>query len=162
VVVGVRAASSAYPSEHRYEPLPARCHRLRAGRKVRGVGTSAGEHLAHAGIDHRVRANEHGRHRSHCRPRPTAPAPRPAGLAIETGLRWGELIALRPCDIDFTTHTVHVRRTIGEVAKKHSPTGERCFVKDYPKDDEQRHIQIDRAACRLADFSANTSRLRSS
>jgi integrase len=70
-------------------------------------------------------------------------------LAIETGLRWGELIALRPCDVDLKTHTVHVRRTIGEVAKKHSPTGERCFVKDYPKDDEQRHIQIDRATCKL-------------
>ena len=69
-------------------------------------------------------------------------------LAIETGLRWGELIALRPCDIDFKTHTVHVRRTIVEVAKKHSPTGERCFVKDYPKDDEQRHLQIDPATCR--------------
>ena len=69
-------------------------------------------------------------------------------LAIETGLRWGELIALRPCDIDFTTCIVTVRRTIGEVAKKHSPTGERCYVKDYPKDDEQRRVQIDRATCR--------------
>ena len=30
-------------------------------------------------------------------------------LAIETGLCWGELIALRPCDIDMTTHVVLVR-----------------------------------------------------
>jgi integrase len=66
-------------------------------------------------------------------------------LAIETGLRWGELIALRPCDINLKTHIVLVRRTIGEVAKKHSPTGERCYVKDYPKDDEQRQLQIDPA-----------------
>jgi integrase len=69
-------------------------------------------------------------------------------LAIETGLRWGELIALRPCDINLTSRTVTVRRTIVEVAKKHSPTGERCFVKDYPKDDEQRSLQIDRATCK--------------
>jgi integrase len=70
-------------------------------------------------------------------------------LAIETGLRWGELIALRPCDVDFKSRRVLVRRTIGEVAKKHSPTGERCYIKDYPKDDEQRQLQIDRATCRL-------------
>ena len=69
-------------------------------------------------------------------------------LAIETGLRWGELIALRPADINLTSRTVTVRRTIVEVAKKHSPTGERCFVKDYPKDDEQRCLQIDRATCK--------------
>jgi integrase len=70
-------------------------------------------------------------------------------LAIETGLRWGELIALRPCDVDLKTCTVTVQRTIGEVAKKHSPTGERCYVKDYPKDNEQRRLQIDPATCRL-------------
>ncbi len=68
-------------------------------------------------------------------------------LAIETGLRWGELIALRPCDIDMTTHIVLVRRTIGEVAKKHSPTGQRIYLKDHPKDDEQRSVQIDAATC---------------
>jgi len=69
-------------------------------------------------------------------------------LAIETGLRWGELVALRPVDIDFDTRIVTVRRTIVEVAKKNSPTGERCFVKDYPKDDEQRLVQIERATCK--------------
>jgi integrase len=70
-------------------------------------------------------------------------------LAIETGLRWGEIIALRPCDIDLKTCKVTVRRTIGEVAKKHSPTGERCYVKDYPKNDEQRQLQIDPATVTL-------------
>ena len=53
-------------------------------------------------------------------------------MAIETGMRWGELIALRPHDIDFDTHVVTVRRTIVEVARKHSPSGQRLFVKDYP------------------------------
>lgn len=70
-------------------------------------------------------------------------------LAIETGLRWGELIALRPCDIDFPKRTVIVRRTIVEVALKNSPTGERCFVKDHPKDDEQRRVQIEKETCTL-------------
>ena len=70
-------------------------------------------------------------------------------VAIETGLRWGELVALRPCDIDLKAGVVTVRRTIVEVARKNSPTGERCFVKDYPKDDEQRRVSIDRATCKL-------------
>ena len=69
-------------------------------------------------------------------------------LAIETGLRWGELVALRPIDIDFETRIVTVQRTIVEVAKQNSPTGARCFVKDYPKDDEQRLVQIERGTCK--------------
>lgn len=70
-------------------------------------------------------------------------------LDIETGLRWGELIALRPCDIDFAAREVHVHRTIVEVSKKHSPTGTRTFVKDYPKDDEPRLVQIEQATCQM-------------
>ena len=65
-------------------------------------------------------------------------------LAIETGMRWGELIALRPVDVDLKMGIITVRRTIVEVAKKNSPTGQRVFVKDYPKDDEQRLISIDK------------------
>lgn len=70
-------------------------------------------------------------------------------LEIETGLRWGELIALRPCDIDFTTRVVNVHRTLVEVSKKNSPTGERTFVKDYPKDNEPRLVQIEAATCQV-------------
>jgi integrase len=70
-------------------------------------------------------------------------------LAIETGLRWGELVALRPVDIDFASRVIHVRRTIVEVARKNSPTGQRCFVKEYPKDDEPRRVQIEPATCAL-------------
>src|SRR5947209_5529978 len=69
-------------------------------------------------------------------------------LAIETGLRWGELIALRPIDVDFVTKSVHVRRTVAEVSHKNAPNGQRIFVKDYPKDDEPRLIQIEAATCR--------------
>ena len=68
-------------------------------------------------------------------------------LAIETGMRWGELVALRPVDVNLQTGIVTVRRTLVEVALKNSPTSERIFVKQYPKDDEQRLISIDKATC---------------
>jgi integrase len=70
-------------------------------------------------------------------------------LDIETGLRWGELIALRPCDLDFGNREVHIHRTLVEVSKKNSPTGIRIFVKDYPKDDEPRIVQIEGATCQI-------------
>jgi hypothetical protein len=56
--------------------------------------------------------------------------------AIETGMRWGELIALRPRHIDFLRRQVTVEETIIEVSKRHSPMGERMIVKPYPKDNE--------------------------
>jgi len=61
---------------------------------------------------------------------------------IETGLRWGELIALRPRHIDFLRRTIAVEQTIVEVSRKHSPTGERMIVKDYPKDNEFRTLRV--------------------
>jgi integrase len=62
--------------------------------------------------------------------------------AIETGMRWGELIALRPRHIDFLRRTVTVEETIVEVSKKHSGTGERMIIKPYPKDDESRTFGV--------------------
>lgn len=61
---------------------------------------------------------------------------------IETGLRWGELIALRPRHIDFLRRTITVEETIVEVSRKVSPTGERMVVKPYPKDDEPRTLKV--------------------
>lgn len=61
---------------------------------------------------------------------------------IETGLRWGELIALRPRHIDFLRRTITVEETIVEVSKKVSPTGQRMIVKPYPKDDEPRVLTV--------------------
>src|SRR5450830_1235297 len=61
---------------------------------------------------------------------------------IETGLRWGELIALRPRHIDFLRRTISVEQTIVEVSRKHSPTGARMIVKDYPKDNEFRTLRV--------------------
>jgi integrase len=63
--------------------------------------------------------------------------------AIETGMRWGELIALRPRHIDFLRKTVTGEETIIEVSTKHSPTGQRYTVKPYPKDNEARTFGID-------------------
>jgi integrase len=63
-------------------------------------------------------------------------------VEIETGLRWGELIALRPRHIDFLRRLVHVRQTVVEVSKKMSPTGQRMLFKDYPKNDQHRTLSI--------------------
>ena len=61
---------------------------------------------------------------------------------IETGLRWGELIALRPRHIDFLHKTITVEQTIVEVSRKYSPTGQRMIIKDYPKDNEFRTLRV--------------------
>ncbi len=61
---------------------------------------------------------------------------------IETGMRWGELVALRPRHIDFLRGSLTVEETIIEVAKKHSPTGERYVLKPYPKDNEARTFGV--------------------
>ena len=62
--------------------------------------------------------------------------------AIETGMRWGELIALRPRHIDFLRRMVSVEETIVEVSKRSSPTGERMLFKPYPKDNEPRSFGV--------------------
>jgi integrase len=62
--------------------------------------------------------------------------------AIETGLRWGELIALKPRHVDFLRRTITVKDTIVEVSRKHSPTGERYVAKPYPKDNEPRTFAV--------------------
>jgi len=61
---------------------------------------------------------------------------------IETGLRWGELVALRPRHVDFLRRTIVVEETIVEIPRKDSPTGERMIVKPYPKDDEPRTLRV--------------------
>ena len=61
---------------------------------------------------------------------------------IETGMRWGELIALRPRHIDFLRRTISVEETIVETSKANSPTGERFIVKPYPKNNEPRTFGV--------------------
>lgn len=74
---------------------------------------------------------------------------------IETGLHWGELVALRPRHIDFLRRTLTVEESIVEISRKDSPTGERMLFKPYPKDDEPRTLRIsqdllDTLAARIA------------
>jgi integrase len=62
--------------------------------------------------------------------------------AINTGLRWGELIALKPRHLDLTTGRLTVEETIVEVSRKNSPTGDRMLTKAYPKDNEPRTLGL--------------------
>jgi integrase len=64
---------------------------------------------------------------------------------IETGMRWGEVVALRPRHIDFLRRMVSVEDTIVETSKKNSPTGERFLVKQYPKNNEPRTFGVRQA-----------------
>jgi integrase len=62
--------------------------------------------------------------------------------AIDTGLRWGELIALKPRHLDLATGELTVEETIVEVSIKNSPTGMRMLTKGYPKDNEPRTMGL--------------------
>ncbi|HEU5117127.1 MAG TPA: phage integrase SAM-like domain-containing protein, partial [Isosphaeraceae bacterium] len=66
--------------------------------------------------------------------------------AINTGLRWGELIALKPRHLDLDpdqgTGNLTVEETIVEVSRKNSPTGQRMITKPYPKDNEPRTLGL--------------------
>jgi integrase len=68
-------------------------------------------------------------------------------VEIETGLRWGELIGLRPSAIDFTARVIRVERTIVEVSSK--LTGDRFVSKDYPKSQRAREVQVSADLVRL-------------
>jgi len=62
--------------------------------------------------------------------------------AINTGLRWGELIALKPRHLNLETGKLTVEETIVEVSIKNSPTGQRMLTKPYPKDNEPRTMGL--------------------
>ena len=63
-------------------------------------------------------------------------------VAIETGLRWGELIALRPRHLDLRHGTLTVEETIVEVPLRAAPAGQRMIIKPYPKDNEPRTMAL--------------------
>ncbi len=63
-------------------------------------------------------------------------------VGIETGMRWGELAALRPRHLDTKANLLTVQETIVEISKKNSPTGQRYTVKPYPKNDHRRTLKI--------------------
>lgn len=62
--------------------------------------------------------------------------------AINTGLRWGELIALKPRHLDLLKRKLIVEETIVEVSIKNSPAGTRMLTKPYPKDNEPRTMGL--------------------
>ena len=73
---------------------------------------------------------------------PTDPARLMAEVLIESGLRWAELIELRPADLNPRMRMLTVSRVAVELVAKFHPTGGRFLVKDYPKDREHRRIKL--------------------
>jgi integrase len=69
-------------------------------------------------------------------------------VAIETGVRWGELAALRPADIDFGSRVITVRRVVLEVTRQLRRSDSIFEIRDYPKDNEQREVMISAELCR--------------
>lgn len=65
-----------------------------------------------------------------------------AQVAIEGGLRWGELAELRLGDLDPVTRMLTVARTVVELRPRYHPTGGRFLVKGYPKSREFRRIKL--------------------
>ncbi|MBA3488025.1 MAG: tyrosine-type recombinase/integrase [Longispora sp.] len=63
-------------------------------------------------------------------------------VAIESGLRWGELAELRPADINTITGIVTVSRKVAEINPKFHPDGQRFLIVSYPKDKEWRRFKL--------------------
>jgi integrase len=61
---------------------------------------------------------------------------------IETGLRWSELIDMRPRDFSEGYTLITVTHAAVEVNPKFHPDGRRFVLKEYPKDAEPRRIRI--------------------
>lgn len=73
---------------------------------------------------------------------PTDPARLLAEVLIESGLRWAELIELRPADLNPRARMLTVSRVAVELVARFHPTGGRFLIKDYPKDREHRRIKL--------------------
>lgn len=80
-------------------------------------------------------------------------------VAIETGVRWGELAALRPVDIDLDTGEIHIRRVVLEVTKKITGADKVWTIRDYPKDNEHRTIRVGDQLCQdIREYQMATGR----
>jgi site-specific recombinase XerD len=73
---------------------------------------------------------------------PTDAARPMAEVLIESGLRWAELIELRPGDLQPRMRMLTVSWVAVELVAKFHPTGGRFLIKDYPKDREHRRIKL--------------------
>lgn len=63
-------------------------------------------------------------------------------LALATGMRRGELMALKWQDIDFTTNTLHIRRTLSRIPSKLSAEKGRGFEETEPKTMQSRRSVV--------------------
>lgn len=70
-------------------------------------------------------------------------------VAIEAGLRWGELTELHPVDLDTRTGVLTVSRAVVEISPDDHPTGDRFLVKLYPKSKRSRRFGLDPAVVAL-------------
>lgn len=68
-------------------------------------------------------------------------------VGFETGVRGGELAALRPVDFDLVGGEVYGRRVVLEVSKKITGADKVWIIRDYPKDNEHRTIRIGEQLC---------------
>ncbi len=73
---------------------------------------------------------------------PTEPARLLAEVLIESGLRWAELIELRPADLNPRMRMLTVSRVAVELVARFHPTGGRFLIKGYPQDREHRRIKL--------------------
>jgi integrase len=77
-----------------------------------------------------------------------------AEVAIQAGLRWGELIELHRRDPDPPTRMLTIERTAVELRPTFHPSGGRFLVKDYPKNRHFRRIKLSHAlVIRLTAFA---------
>jgi integrase len=71
----------------------------------------------------------------------------PARLLVDTfigtGLRWGELIELRPHDLHPASGILTVTRAVVELNPEDHPTGDRFLIKPYPKGKRSRRFRLD-------------------
>ena len=74
-------------------------------------------------------------------------------VAIDSGLRWGELTELRPGDLDPASRILTVSRAVVMVNPKFHPEGGRFHVKPYPKGKLSRRFKLSSAvASRVAAY----------
>jgi integrase len=64
-------------------------------------------------------------------------------VAIGSGLRWGELIELRPHDLHPASGILTVTRAVVELNPHDHPTGDRFLIKPYPKGKRSRRFRLD-------------------
>jgi integrase len=62
--------------------------------------------------------------------------------AIESGLRWGELVELHPGDLALSSRMLTVSRTVVELVPAAYTQGKRFIIKQYPKNQCNRRIRL--------------------